>query len=295
MKINLNALLKYLPLLAPLPEGYAVGLAIYRELNWHISIVVIAAIVVAGTGFWGVQVYNKMSEFNATNTRDEKKDREFIAPTWKAIIVLAIWFIGVAALTVLLDIYPLLRALTPLGLVVIGFSAAYLFSLSNIQGEREQARAMYRIDKLNAKQSARNLKDQERKDKKERAQALATLRQQVSKRLNTPQYVQGGEGTLGTTQIAAPRARSRSKSGSKLSAEILLVNWAINPYLTDTEMVTALWEDGRGIEVSRQAVGQRRKHMIAAGIIRQDPDGRVVELIGSADPEGPVVGTGGAG
>lgn len=80
-----------------------------------------------------------------------------------------------------------------------------------------------------------------------------------------------------------------------MSAEILLVNWAINPYLTDTEMVTALWEDGRGIEVSRQAVGQRRKHMIAAGIIRQDPDGRVVELIGSADPEGPVVGTGGAG
>lgn len=283
MKINLNALLKYLPLLAPLPEGYAVGLAIYRELNWHISIVVIAAIVVAGTGFWGVQVYNKMSEFNATNTRDEKKDKEFIAPTWKAIIVLAIWFIGVAALTVLLDIYPLLRALTPLGLVVIGFSAAYLFSLSNIQGEREQVRALYRVDKSNAKQSARKAREQERKDKKERAQALATLRQQVSARLNTPQ---GGEATPGATQIAPLRARSRSKSGSKLSAEILLVNWAINPYLTDTEMVTALWEDGRGIEVTRQAVGQRRKSMTLKGIIRQDLDGRVVELVGSAAPDG---------
>lgn len=283
MKINLNALLKYLPLLAPLPEGYAVGLAIYRELNWHISIVVIAAIVVAGTGFWGVQVVNKMSEFNATNTRDEKKDNEFIAPTWKAIVVLTIWFIGVAALTVLLDIYPLLRALTPLGLVVIGFSAAYLFSLSNIQGEREQARAIYRIDKVKTKQDARNLREQERKDRKDKAQALATIRQQVNARLNTSQGLQGGEVTPGVTGQTPPRARSRSKSGSKLSAEILLVNWAINPYLTDTEMATALWEDGKGIEVSRQAVGQRRKAMIEKGIIRQDPDGRVVELIGTVN------------
>lgn len=277
--MKLNSLLKYLPLLAPLPEGYAVGLAIYRELHWNIFFVIVSTIVVAGTGFWGVQVYNKMSEFNATNTRDEKKDNEFIAPTWKAIVVLSIWFIGVAALTVLLDIYPLLRALTPLGLVVIGFSAAYLFSLSNIQGEREQARAMYRIDKVKSKQDARNLREQERKDKKEKAQALATIRQQVSARLNTPQGLQGSAGESGATQIARAVVRSRTKSGSKLSAEILLVNWAINPYLTDTEMVTALWEEGRGIEVSRQAVGQRRKSMIAKGIIRQDPDGRVVELL----------------
>lgn len=282
MKLNLNSLLKYLPLLAPIPEGYAVGLAIYRELNWNISIVVLAAIVVAGTGFWGVQVFNKMSEFNATNTKEEKKENEFRAPTWKAIVVLTIWFIGVAALTVLLDIYPILRALTPLGLVVIGFSAAYLFSLSNIQGEREQARAEYRIDKSKAKEDARNLKKKERKDKQEHAQALATIRQQVSARVNTSQGLQ---------DTARPR---RAKVGSKLSDETLLFYWAINPYLTDSEMAARLArstkdpeEPGEGIVVSRQAIGQRRGAMTKRGVIRQDPDGRVVELISQSAENAP--------
>jgi len=269
--MKLNSLLKYLPLLAPIPEGYAVGLAIARELNWHWSVVVIAAVIVAGTGFWGVQVYNRMSEFNATLARDERQD--FHAPARNSLLVLAIWFMGVAALTVLLDIYPILRALTPLGLVVIGFSAAYLFSLSNIQGEREQARAEYRIEKRKSKEDARNLRQQERKDKKVQAQVLETIRQQVSARVNTVQGTQG-----------AARVR-RVKSGSKLSEEMLLFHWAVNPYLTDSEMVSALWDDGRGVDVSRQAVGQRRAVMVKRGIIRQDPDGRVVELIGQgADP-----------
>lgn len=271
--MQINNLLKYLPLLAPIPEGYAVGLAIARELNWHWSIVIIASIIVAGTGFWGVQVYNRMSEFNATLSRDEKK--EFRAPNRNALIVLAIWFIGVASLTVLLDIYPILRALTPLGLVVIGFSAAYLFSLSNIQGEREQARTDYRVGKRKDKEDARNLRQKERKDKKERAQVMETIRQQVSARVNTSQGLQG-----------VPRSR-RAKSGSKLSDETLLFYWAINPYLTDSEMAARLAkspkdpdEPGEGIVVSRQAIGQRRAAMVKRGVIRQDSDGRVVEMIG---------------
>lgn len=271
--MKLNSFLKYLPLLAPIPEGYAVGLAIARELHWTPVIVWIASIIVAGTGFWGVQVYNRMSEFNGTLSRDEQRD--FHAPTRSTLVVLGIWFVGVAALTVLLDIYPILRALTPLGLVVIGFSAAYLFSLSNIQAEREQARAMYRIDKSKEKEAARNLRQQERKDRKERAQALATIRQQVSARVNTMQAPQG-----------TPRPR-RGKSGSKLSEEMLLFHWAINPYLTDSEMVVALWDEGSGVEVSRQAVGQRRAVMVRRGIIRQDPDGRVVELIGQSEEPPP--------
>lgn len=285
MKLNLNSLLKYLPLLAPIPEGYAVGLAIARELEWHWSIVVIASVIVAGTGFWGVQVYNRMSEFNATLSKDEIKEG-LRAPNRNTLIVLGIWFIGVAALTVLLDIYPILRALTPLGLVVIGFSAAYLFSLSNIQSEREQARASYRVDKRKEKEDARNLKQKERKEKKEHAQVLATIRQQISARTNAAQVSQGS-----SVEVVTPR---RAKSGSKLSDETLLFYWAVNPYLTDSEMAARLArstkdpdEPGEGITVSRQAIGQRRAAMIKRGIIRQDPDGRVVELIGQGEEPPP--------
>lgn len=276
--MKLNSLLKYLPLLAPIPEGYAVGLAIARELNWHWSIVVIASIIVAGTGFWGVQVYNRMSEFNAALSKDEIKEG-LRAPNRNTLIVLGIWFIGVAALTVLLDIYPILRALTPLGLVVIGFSAAYLFSLSNIQGEREQARASYRVNKSKAKEDARNLKQKERKEKKEHAQVLAKIRQQISARTNALQASQGSSGEVVTTR--------RAKSGSKLSDELLLFRWTVDPLLTDTEMAAALLnppEGGKGIEVTRQAVGQRRATMIKRGIIKQESDGRVVELIRAETP-----------
>jgi len=257
---TLNNFLKYLPLLAPLPEGYAVGLAIARELAWHWSIVVIAAVIVAGTGFWGVQVFNRMSEFNTTLFEDEKK-LKLNAPTWKTLVVLGIWFAGVTLLTVFLDAYPVLKSLTPLGLVVIGFSAAYLFSLSNVQQEREEARTSHRVTKAHNREVLRNERKESRNSAKVREQEMAKIRQAIA------------------PKTQAGQARNRSKSGSKLSPELLLFEWARDPYLTDTDMVDRLWDNGKGIQVSRQAVGQRRYTMIQKGIIMQETDGRIVEVI----------------
>lgn len=265
--MKINNILKYIPLLAPLPEGYAVGLAIHRELGWHIAVVWIAAAVVALTGFWGVQIFNRMSEYNALLFGDEKK-LKLMAPTWKAGLVLLIWFSGVVMITVFLDTAPALKAWTPVALVVIGGSAAYLYSLSNVQQAREEAMSKHRVTKDKEREDARNEAKEARKIRQEREKELAIKRQEISARMQ-----QSG-------------TRKHAKTGSKLTPEILLVEWARDPYLTPTQMTEALYDDGKGIKVTRQAVSQRLEKMISEGLVVREGDGRIVEVIQGGGGEG---------
>lgn len=262
--MKINHILKYIPLLAPLPEGYSVGLAIHRELGWNIYIVWIAAAVVALTGFWGVQIFNRMSEYNALLFGDEKK-LKLMAPTWKAGLVLLIWFSGVVMITVFLETSPALKAWTPVALVVIGGSAAYLYSLSNVQQAREEAMGKHRVTKDKEREDARNEAKDARKIRQQNTQALATIQQKINA---------SAQGAAGKT---------RTKSGSKLSDAALLFEWSKNPYLTDTEMVVVFGkpasQGGHDIEVSRQAVAQRRLKMIEKGLIVQNNDGRIVQYL----------------
>ena len=272
-KFTLGNVLKWLPLLAPLPEGYAVGLAIARELQWHISFVFISACVVALTGFYGVYVRTQMSEFNATLKKDEVREIGKVQ-TWKADLILGIWFVGVVMITVFLDTLPTLKTLTPVALVVIGFGSNYLYAMSNILQEHQEARDDYRVTKRKDEEIARNKREEERKEAKEerkaekvRAQELATMKQAITQRIHE---AQAGKPSL------LPQ-----KEGTKLSDEILLLEWMTNPYLTPTGMKKVLWRDGAGIEVSHQAIGQRRDKMIKRGLIVIEPDGRVVQPITS--------------
>lgn len=258
--MTFNRILKYIFLLSPIPEGYAVGLAIQKELGWTPLVVWISAVVIASTGFWGILVFNRMSEFNASLFGDERK-LKYSAPTWKAGAVLGIWFAGVVGLTVFLKTSPVLRDWAPPAIVVIGACGAYLFSLSNEQESREQEKSRYRVTKANEKEDARKARKAERKIEQQRAQELETIRQKI--RAST----QEGEGIR------------RGKTGSKLSDEMLLLEWAIDPYLTNTEMARVLMKKGIVAHVTRQAVGQRRDTMIRKGLIVQNPDGRVVEYL----------------
>lgn len=266
-KINLSKGLQYLPLLAPLPEGYAVTLAILREMqDWHPVFAVLSGLIVAGTGFYGVQVMNRMAEFNATLFQDEIKLKMRV-PTWKAWGVLAVWFSGVTGLTVFLDTVPVLKTLTPLGLVIIGFSASFLFSLSNILTTHEQERDKYRVTISNQKEIVRNEKKQARKDAQAKAQELAKIKQAMTSKLSA---VQGAQGH---------RAAHKKE---KLPRESLLMEWAQNPYLTPTEMVEVLWKDGKGVKVTRQAISQKRDALVKEGIIALGPDGAVNLLLSSS-------------
>lgn len=261
----MNKLLKYLPMLAPLPEGYAVGVAIWQHLNWHPAIVVIAALIVAGTGFYGVQVANRMSEFNASLFREEVKENLRV-PTGKAWAVLGVWFAGVIALTVFLETVPILRTLTPVGLVVVGFAASFLFSLSNIVDEHIQARDKMRIDRKEAKEREREEAKVERKERQRRAQELQTVKQAITQKLSTLQGAQG---------------RRRGTRTEKLPRELLLTEWAHDPYLTPTQMAAVLKETHQ-ISVTREAIRQKREAMIKERIIEIAQDGAVVLLVVSS-------------
>jgi hypothetical protein len=254
--------LKFLPLLAPLPEGYAVGMAIWKYLDWHPAIVGVAALIVAGTGFYGVQVANRMSEFNTTLFQDERK-QNLQVPTAKAWGVLAVWFIGVVALTIFLETVPMLRTLTPLGLVVVGFAASYLFSLSNILDEHVQLRDQQRIGKSKQIAKEREEKKAERKERQQQAQAMQSLKQAMVQKMSAVQGVQG---------------RRRSTRAEKLPREILLMEWARDPYLTPTEMVGVL-KSGHKISVTREAIRQKREAMMREGILALGADGAVVQLL----------------
>lgn len=266
-KINLSKGLQYLPLLAPLPEGYAVTLAILREMrDWHPVFAVLSGLIVAGTGFYGVQVMNRMAEFNATLFQDEIKLKMRV-PTWKAGIILAVWFTGVVGLTVFLDTVPILTILTPVGIVVVGFSASFLFSLSNILSTHEQERDKYRVTISNQKEIARNEKKQARQKEQAEAQERAKIKQALTSKLSMVQDAQGH--------------RSAHKK-EKLPRELLLMEWAQNPYLTPTEMVDVLWKEGKGVKVTREAIRQKREKLIKEGIISLGPDGAVNLLLSSS-------------
>lgn len=259
-EIKFNRMIRYLPMLAPITEGYAIYNAIGRELDWHPFFVLVAALTVALTGFWGVQVMNAMSEFNATLRKQEQA--EFVRlPTWKAVSILAVWFSGVTLLTVFLDVWPVLRDWTPLGLVVIGFSAAYLFSLSNLCETREQERVAYRQKLARQKEESASERKNQRNQRKAHRQEIATKKQEIRARLQ-------GKGVA-----------LQEKSGSKLTDAMLLLEWSIDPGLTPTRMAQKLMEDGTVESVTRQAIEGRLKSMIQKGLVIRTQDGLVHEVI----------------
>lgn len=259
MKVSIAKYIRYLPLLAPLPEGYAVFLAM-GVLNWNPVFQVISAVIVAGTGFWGVQVMNNMAEFNATLKKKEQSEFKRL-PTWKAVLILAVWFTGVVLLTVFLDVSPTLQTWTPIAIVVIGFSAAYLYNLSNLHATNASELTAYRQKEAKKKEDNATETKNKRKERQARRQEIATKKQEISARLQ-------GKGVA-----------VQEKSGSKLTDAMLLLEWSINPALTPTQMAKKLIDDGTVDSVTRQAIEGRLKNMIKKGLVIRTHDGLVREVI----------------
>lgn len=267
----INTTFRAIPLLGVALESYVIGLALDREMPWHILAVIGWSLLVAGTGFFAVQTWNIMTEHNSRLSASEKK--EFESPSGKALRVLAVWFGGVVVLTVFLDTYPLLKTLTPVGLVVIGFSASYLFSVSNLHAERVQAYDAYKQKKARDKEDADRKKEAEKKAAKEQAAILANKRKDVEQALK------------------AKGIKVQTKRGAKISNELLLLKWAMYPTLTAGEMAKQLMDDGDVEKITRQAVAGRLKDMVKKKMVVIEEPYRVVEVL-SADLGGDSGGVG---
>jgi len=267
----INNTFRAIPLLGVALESYVIGLALDREMPWHMAAVIVAALLVAGTGFFAVQTWNIMMEHNARLSASEKK--EYSSPAAKAIIVLVIWFAGVVAVTVFLDTVPELKTLTPVGLVVIGFSASYLFSVSNLHAERVQAYDAYKQKKKKDKEDADRQKQEEKKIAKEQAAILATKRKEMEQVLK------------------AKGIKVQRKKGAKISNELLLLKWAMYPTHTAGEMARQLMDDGDVERITRQAVSGRLKDMVKKKMVVIEDPFRVVEVL-SADAGEAVSGVG---
>jgi len=254
MKINLRRIFSLLPLLAPIPEAYAIFLSIDKELGWDKPIIVIASLIVAGTGFWGVQVRNNFDEFNAT-LKAAEINQKMELPTHKATWVLVVWFVGVTLLTVFLDLWPILLKLTPLGLVVIGFSAAYLFSLSNLYESRVKERDAHREAKEKKREDTRAESKARSQAEKKQAQELAIIEKTIR---------------------ASGKASKRPAKG-KMSDAMLLMAYRSDPFMDNQQVADWLVEKGHVDSISRQAIGPRKKKLVESGVILVTDEGRVVE------------------
>lgn len=306
MKLNLNQLWKVLSLLVPVPEGYAVGIAIWRVLNWDIRIVVVSSIIVALTGFLAIDITNRMSEFNDTLS-EEEKNLKMQAPTWRGLVVLAIWFAGVTLLTVFLEVVPGLATWTPLGLVVVGSSAAWLRSINKGQDAREESRELFRAERKQEsskqEEQARKLEEEKRNERKAARKARqearnreATIKQAIAARLqgnlgSLPAQKSGaaGQGNDAQTPIAAgrsqltddqrqsddtsSRAKIRAARKAIVSDEQLIFEYQLTPTISSGDLA-------QKFGVSRQAIDQRRNALADAGILDlvKDDKGRVARV-----------------
>jgi biotin operon repressor len=286
MKSNLW---KIVSLLVPVPEAYAVGMAINDVLHWWIGVVIISSAIVALTGFLAIDTTNRMSEYNDTLYANERQDKMH-APTWRGFMVLAIWFVGVMLLTVFLKVSPILATWTPLGLVVVGSSAAWLRSINMGQEAREQMRAQAReqaeqarLDAMEADRQARELARNERKAsrkaRQEEARKQASARQAISASLQAKNasgkaLAEGhGDKKLDANRLESDGMKSGTRRGAAISDEQLILEYQMDPTVSSSELASKLG-------VSRQAIDQRRDRLADAGLldITRDARGRVMSV-----------------
>lgn len=288
---NLNGLWRLLSFLVPVPEGYAVYLSVSGSLGWDLIPSAISASIVALTGFFAIDVTNRMSEHNDILKPDEKK---FKAPTWRGILVLIIWFAGVTMITVFLEVAPFLKIWTPLALVLIGSSAAWLRSIdrgqavreSELHAERsrqasiesqheqellkieEQRTAALLQEDIADRQLARKLRQEKesekkaaRKDKQVVGKRVATIRQAIASRQQAPASDSGGS-------VAVQKIRE-----GKINTEKLIMAYTENPTASSTALAVMF-----GVE--RQAIEQKRNKLAVQGLIQlvKDSRGRVISV-----------------
>lgn len=141
MKLE-DRILQYLPLLAPVPTAWMVGVATTDVMHFPLPVAITSALVIEGLGFVAINTAIQMRDFNHHLNVTEQK---FVMPVGQAYFATGLYMLVALVMTVLLHVFPLLVTYAPIPFVLMAVAGAWLYSLRadfavKVQ-EREQGRA----------------------------------------------------------------------------------------------------------------------------------------------------------
>ncbi len=251
MKLE-DRILKYLPLLAPVPTAWLVGVATNTVLHFPIPVAVVAALIIEGLGFVAVNTAIQMRDFNRRLKADEVKQKMH-APVGQAYAATILYMLVALSMTVLLHVFPTLVGWAPIPFILMTVAGAWLFALRSDFDE-----------KVRERDHGRELLKKEKDDKKKAKEQGEQPASKGSKLqgASSKQHVQVA-GKLGKLQVQAHK--------QPVQDEALLAHWRDNPLASDGEVAEQFGK-------SRQAIQQRREKLIARGEIRMTDKG--VEIVG---------------
>jgi hypothetical protein len=253
MKIE-DRVLQYLPLLAPVPTAWMVGVATATVLHFPLPIAIVSSLIIEGLGFVAVNTAMQMRDFNQRLSATEKTQKMQV-PVAQAYAATALYIVVALAMTVMLHVFPQMVVYAPVPFIIMGVAGAWMYAL----------RADFAA-KVQERDTGRAQAKQTRADKKQASKAVAgasTDKQgvQVARKLQ----VQG-------RQVARKADKLQVQASKQpVQDEALLVIWRDKPKASDRQVAEQFG-------TSRQAIQQRREKMVKQGAIRMGNDG--VEIIG---------------
>jgi hypothetical protein len=246
MKLE-DRILLYLPLLAPVPTAWMVGVATVTVLDFPLPIAIISALVIEGLGFVAVNTAIQMRDFNQRLSATEKSQKMQV-PVGQAYAATALYVVVALAMTVMLHVFPQTVAFAPIPFITMGIAGAWMYALRADFSAKVQERDKGRVQ---AKQA--------RADKKQASKALAGASTDKLQGASDKQGVQ----VAGKLQVQAGK--------QPVQDEALLVIWRDKPKASDRQVAEQFG-------TSRQAIQQRREKLVRQGAIRMGKSG--VEMIG---------------
>lgn len=256
MKIE-DRILKYLPLLAPVPTAWLVGVATFTVLHFPLLVAVIAALVIEGLGFVAVNTAIQMRDFNRRLKADEIT-KKMHAPVGQAYAATGLYMTVALAMTVLLHVFPELVVYSPIPFVFMTVAGAWLFALRSDFDE-----------KVKERDAGRAQAKQEKADKKKAKDQVAG--KQLVQATSKGSKLQGASNKQGV-QVARKGDKLQGQARKQpVQDEALLAYWRDKPLASDRQVAEQFG-------TSRQAVQQRREKLIKQGAIRMTDKG--VEIVG---------------
>ena len=136
MKLD-DRILQYIPLLAPVPTAWMIGVATRTIMEFPLPVSLASAITVEGLGFVSINTANEMREFNRHLNAIEVKQK-MQAPVWQAYGVAGLYIVTATLMTVVLHIAPGMAVYAPLPFIVMTVAGGWLYSLRKEHSDRKE-------------------------------------------------------------------------------------------------------------------------------------------------------------
>lgn len=156
MKLD-DKIMQAIPLMAPVPTAWMIGVSTFQLMNFPLPISVISALTVEGLGFVSINTANEMREFNRHLNAVEIKQK-MQAPVNQAYGVTGLYLVTATTMTVLLHIFPDLVIYAPLPFILMTAAGGWLFALRKDHQDRvEKGRRLARKRRSLARSDAQRV------------------------------------------------------------------------------------------------------------------------------------------